>query len=291
MTSDVLNDSKISRLIEEALVEDIGLGDITTEAIIPTDTLGRGDILVKTRGVIAGLEVAGLVFQYVDPNVSLKTLVKDGTEVEQGMVVASAEGPCVSILKAERTALNFLQRMSGIATLTRAFVKAVEGTRAKITDTRKTVPGFRILDKLAVEAGGGVNHRFGLDDMVLIKDNHIAVAGGISAAIEKCLRFLRASNLNIKVEVETKNIDEVREVLKHRGVSRIMLDNFPISDTRRAVQLINHAAETEASGNVSLENVRAIAETGVDYISIGALTHSPKALDISLEIKEPISHP
>src|SRR5712692_6033200 len=289
MTSDVLNDSKISRLIEEALVEDIGLGDITTEAIVPTDTPGRGDILIKTRGVIAGLEVAGLVFQYVDPNVSLKTLVKDGTEVEQGMVVASAEGPCVSILKAERTALNFLQRMSGIATLTRAFVKAVEGTRAKITDTRKTVPGFRILDKLAVEAGGGVNHRFGLDDMVLIKDNHIAVAGGISAAIEKCLRFLRASNLNIKVEVETKNIDEVQEVLKHRGVSRIMLDNFSISDTRRAVLLINHAAETEASGNVSLEKVRAIAETGVDYISIGALTHSPKALDISLEIKEPIS--
>ena len=291
MTSDVLNDSKISRLIEEALVEDIGLGDITTEALVPTNALGRADTLVKARGVIAGLEVAGLVFQYVDPNVSLKPLVNDGDEVEGGKIVASVEGPLAGILKAERTALNFLQRMSGIATLTRGFVKAVEGTRVKITDTRKTVPGLRILDKLSVELGGGVNHRFGLDDMVLIKNNHIAFAGGISSAIDKCLRFLHASNLNIKVEVETKNLNEVREVLKHKGIHRIMLDNFPIGDIRRAVQLINSRLETEASGNVSLENVRPIAETGVDYISIGALTHSPKALDISLEVKEIISQP
>jgi len=291
VTSDVLNDSKITRLIEEALVEDIGLGDITTEAIVPSDVLGRADILVKARGVIAGLEVAGLVFRHVDPAVSLTPLAKEGAEVESGSIVASIEGPLAGLLKAERTALNFLQRMSGIATLTHAFVKAVEGTRARITDTRKTVPGFRILDKLAVEVGGGVNHRFGLDDMVLIKDNHILAAGGISAAIEKCLRFLRASNLNIKVEVETRNFDEVREVLKHQGVHRIMLDNFPIPEMHRTIQLIDHTIETEASGNVSLENVLSIAETGVDYISIGRLTHSSKALDISLEVRVPISPP
>lgn len=286
MTRDVLHDSRISRLIEEALFEDIGVGDITTEAIVPIDACGRADVLVKSRGVIAGLEVATMVFHSVDPEVFLKPLVADGTDVEGGTIVARVEGPLSGILKAERTALNFLQRMSGIATLTRTFVKAIQGTRARITDTRKTAPTLRILDKLAVELGGGINHRFGLDDMVLIKDNHIAVAGGISAAIEKCLLHLRASNVNVKVEVETKNLDEVHEVLQHHGIHRVMLDNFPINDIRRAVQLINNALETEASGNITLENVREIAETGVDYISIGALTHSPKALDISLEITQ-----
>lgn len=285
MTSDVLNDSKVGRLIEEALFEDIGLGDITTEAIVPSDALGKADILVKARGVIAGLEIAGLVFRTVDPNITFEAFIEEGTEVDPATVVATIEGPLASILKAERTALNFLQRMSGIATLTRAFVKTIEHTRAKITDTRKTAPSLRILDKLAVELGGGVNHRFGLDDMVLIKDNHVASAGGISLAIKKCLTYLRASNLNIKVEVETKNLDEVREVLIHKRIHRIMLDNFSINDMRKAVQLINHSIEVEASGNVTLENVRQIAETDVDYISIGALTHSPKALDISLEIQ------
>lgn len=283
----VLNDSKLSRLIEEAVFEDIGLGDITTEAIIPHDAIGSADIFVKSPGVIAGLDIASLVFRTIDPTILLTPLTKEGAEVERGKVVASVEGPLAGILKAERTALNFLQRMSGIATLTRSFVKAVEHTRVRITDTRKTAPSLRIIDKLAVELGGGVNHRFGLDDMVLIKDNHIAAAGGISTAIEKCLLYLRASNLDFKVEVETKNLDEIQEVLKHPGVHLIMLDNFSMNDMRQAVQLINHSLEVEASGNLTLENVRQVAETGVDFISIGALTHSPRALDISLEITKP----
>lgn len=284
MTSDVLHDSKLMRLIEEALYEDIGLGDVTTEAIIPNDLLGRGEILVKSRGVIAGLEIAGMVFRTIDPTISLQSAVAEGTEVERGTRIATVNGPLASILKAERTALNFLQRMSGIASLTRQFVKRVAHTKAKITDTRKTAPALRLIDKLAVEIGGGVNHRFGLDDMVLIKDNHIAIIGGISAAIERCMLYLRASNIDLKVEVETKNLADVREVLNHTGVHRIMLDNFPLEEMRKAVHLVNHAVEVEASGNVTLDNVRDIAETGVDYISIGALTHSPGALDISLEL-------
>lgn len=291
MTSDVLHDSKLIRLIEEALYEDIGLGDITTEAIVPSGIQGRGDVIVKSPGVIAGLEIAGIVFRTVDPTVSLHPTVAEGTIVDRGAVIATVEGPLASILKAERTALNFVQRMSGIATLTREFVNRVAHTRAKITDTRKTAPALRMVDKLAVEIGGGVNHRFGLDDMVLIKDNHIAIAGGISAAIERCLLHLRASNITLKIEVETKNLAEVREVLRHRGIHRIMLDNFSLADMRTAVHLINHAVEVEASGTVTLDNVRAIAETGVDYISIGALTHSPRALDISLEVHPPTNPP
>jgi len=287
MTGDVLRDSRLMRIIEEALYEDVGLGDITTEAIIPADVLGRGDLVVKTRGVIAGLEIAGMVFRTVDPTISLQPAVAEGTEVEAGALVATVRGPLASILKAERTALNFLQRMSGIATLTRQFVTRVAHTKAKITDTRKTAPALRMVDKLAVEIGGGVNHRFGLDDMVLIKDNHIAIAGGISAAIERCLLHLHTRDIRVKVEVETKNLDEVRETMKHSGVHRIMLDNFPLEEMRKAVRLINHAVEVEASGNITLDNVQDIAETGVDYISIGALTHSPRALDISLEIHPP----
>lgn len=289
MTSEVLSPpvaGKLSRLIEEALYEDIGLGDITTESIVPNDLLSRAEIVAKARGVIAGLEIAGLVFRNVDPNITLSAQVPEGNEVEPGTIVATVEGPAASILKGERTALNFLQRMSGIATLTREFVKRTAHTTAKITDTRKTAPSLRIIDKLAVEIGGGVNHRFGLDDMVLVKDNHIAIAGGISPAIEKCLKYIHSSNRSLKIEVEAKNLDEVRKILKHSGIHRIMLDNFSLADTRKAVQFINHSVEIEASGNVTLETVRAIAETGVEYISIGALTHSPKALDVSLEIAQ-----
>ena len=280
----ILSDSKIGRLIEEAILEDLGMGDITTEAIVPGEALGRAEIIVKEPGVIAGLEVAALVFQFVDPEVSLKTLRADGSRVEAAAAVAMVDGSLPSILKAERTALNFLQRMSGIATLTTKYVDAVKGTRAQITDTRKTVPSLRILDKLAVQLGGGVNHRFGLDDMVLIKDNHIAAAGGIGPAMERCLRFLSDNKYAVKVEVETKNLGEVREALRHARIHRIMLDNFSLDVMRKAVGLVNHAVEVEASGKVSLDNVRKIAETGVDFISVGALTHSPKALDISLNI-------
>ncbi len=282
---DTINDSRISRLIQEALFEDIGLGDITTESIVPSDMLGEGRIIAKESGVIAGLEIASLVFEYVDPEITLKKHITDGSLVSRGNLVATLDGPLSSILKAERTALNFLQRMSGVATTTRQFVGAVAGTNAKITDTRKTAPGMRLLDKLAVRIGGGVNHRFGLDDMVLIKDNHIAAAGGISKAIEHCVAYLRASGIKIKLEVETKNLDEIREALKFGSVNRIMLDNFSIAEMAKAVLLISKKVEVEASGNVTLNNVLQIAETGVDFISIGALTHSIKALDLSLNLE------
>ena len=291
MITDIHYDSKISRLIEEAILEDLGMGDLTTDAIVAANAHGYGEIKVKETGIIAGLDIAAQVFQFVDPAVELKIVREDGTAVNAGTLVASVEGPLAGILKAERTALNILQRMSGIATLTRKFVSAVEGTRARITDTRKTPPGLRILDKLAVKLGGGVNHRFGLDEMVLIKDNHIVAAGGIGQAIELSLRHLREGKRDSKIELETRNVDEVREALKFGGVHRIMLDNFSVSEMKQAVEAIKGRVEIEASGNVSLENVRAIAETGVDFISVGALTHSPKALDISLKILPTAAHP
>src|ERR1041385_4766034 len=287
--NDVLSDSTISRIIQEAILEDIGMGDITTEMIVPHEILGSAEVVVKESGVIAGLEVAALVFQFVDPELTMKPLIAEGSWVEGATDIAIVDGPLASILKGERTALNFLQRMSGIATLTREFVDTVKGTKARITDTRKTAPALRIIDKLAVRIGGGVNHRFGLDDMVLIKDNHIAAAGGIGNAIERCLAPLGERKSKLKVEVEAKTLDEVSIAAKYVGIFRIMLDNFSIPDISKAVRMINSSVEVEASGNVSLMNVRAIAETGVDYISIGALTHSPKALDISLEVATSLS--
>jgi nicotinate-nucleotide pyrophosphorylase (carboxylating) len=284
---DVHNDSRVSRILEEALLEDIGVGDITTESIVASDAVGRGSMMVKEPGVIAGLEVTAMLFRIVDAEMRFESSVQDGTSVQSGTCVASVDGSLDSMLKAERVALNIVQRMSGIATLTKQFVDAVRGTHAKITDTRKTSPGIRILDKRAVQLGGGVNHRFGLDDMVLIKDNHITAAGGIDAAIRKCLSYMSEKNYRLPIEVETKNLMEVEHALKHRGIHRIMLDNFSVDNMKQAVNMIGRAAEVEASGNVSLENVRAIADTGVGFISVGALTHSPKALDISLKIVSP----
>jgi nicotinate-nucleotide pyrophosphorylase (carboxylating) len=283
MTSDVLTDSRIARLVELALIEDIGMGDLTSDAILDDEELGRAGIVCKEKGIIAGLEVAALVFQYADQSLSLTPGVADGQPVEIGQVVASIDGSAKGILRGERTALNFLQRMSGIATMTRAYVDAVAGTSARITDTRKTAPGLRVLDKWAVRLGGGVNHRFGLDDMVLIKDNHIVAAGSIRSAVERCRRYIESHNIRTGIEVETRNLAEVHEVLECNGVQRIMLDNFPPGQMRHAVELINHRIEVEASGGVTLGTVRAIAETGVDFISVGALTHSVRALDISLE--------
>ena len=277
--------SRISRIVEEALLEDIGMGDVTTDGIVPAGLSGTAELLVKESGVIAGLEVAGLVFRTVDGRISLAPAFADGSFVESGAVAATVQGPLSGILKAERTALNILQRMSGTATLTRRFVDAVKGTGAKITDTRKTTPGLRVLDKLAVRLGGGVNHRFGLDDMVLIKDNHIAAAGGIAPAVSRCLAALRKKNLTVRVEVETRTLEEVREALAQEGIDRIMLDNFPLEEMRKAVGIIKGAVEVEASGNMTLETVRPVAETGVDFISVGALTHSARALDISLDVR------
>jgi nicotinate-nucleotide pyrophosphorylase (carboxylating) len=280
------DEEQIFEIVRRALIEDIGPGDITTISVIGDEFIeARGEFLVKSDGVIAGINVVWIVFRVVDQNLKFVPLVSDGDEVKSGDVVAVVEGDTRSILMAERVALNFLQRMSGIATLTRKFVKAVEGTKAKITDTRKTVPGLRLLDKMAVEFGGGVNHRFGLFDMILIKDNHIAVAGGIDKAIERCLKYVKEKNVDIQIEVEAQSLEDVEKILRIGGVDRILLDNFSVDDLKKAVDLISGKFEVEASGGITLENVRQIAETGVDYISIGMLTHSPRALDISLEIK------
>jgi nicotinate-nucleotide pyrophosphorylase (carboxylating) len=273
--SDPLSDSRISRLVELALMEDIGLGDLTSDATIAEMDLATGDILCKEDGIIAGLDVAALVFRYCDFSITLTARRIDGSPVRRGEVVATVDGNARAVLRGERTALNFLQRMS----------EAVAGTGAKITDTRKTVPGLRVLDKMAVRFGGGVNHRFGLDDMVLIKDNHIVAAGGITEAVQRCRAHLDVRGMDAAIEVETGSIEEVREALRCAGVKRIMLDNFLPEKMREAVNLIEHRVEVEASGGITLENVRAVALTGVDFISVGALTHSVKALDLSLDLK------
>lgn len=284
MLRDGVRDSRISRLVELALIEDVGLGDLTSDAVLSESQLGQAELLCKEDGVLAGLEVAALVFSLCDHSITVTPIIQDGNPIRNGQKIATIDGIAREILKGERTALNFLQRMSGIATLTKSFVNAVAGTQAKITDTRKTAPGLRVLDKWAVHLGGGVNHRFGLDDMVLIKDNHIAAAGGIAEAIGRCTRYLREHGIKTSIEVETRNLSEVQEALRCGGIQRIMLDNFTASTLRSAVDLIAHRVEVEASGGVTIHNVREIAETGVDFISVGALTHSVKALDISLEM-------
>ncbi len=279
-----LDDGRILRAVESALLEVVGLGDVTGNATVPEAQKGEGIFLCKEDGVVAGLDVAALVFFLCEERMEFIPSVKEGAAVRRMDHLAAVRGPVRAILRGERTALNFLQRMSGIASVTRLYVDAVAGTRARITDTRKTVPGLRWLDKLAVKTGGGVNHRFGLDDMVLIKDNHIAAAGSLTTAVERCVAYLRERGLSMRIEVETTSLDQVREALRCAGLTRIMLDNFDLAAMREAVRMIDHQVEVEASGGITLANVRAVAETGVDVISIGALTHSVKALDISLEL-------
>lgn len=283
MENNYLSDSRVGRLIEHALFEDVGFGDITSESLIPEDQLGKAELIVKESGIISGIEVVKIIFGIVDGQVTFDPGVQDGAIVQPGVSIGQLDGPLRSILTGERVALNFLQRMCGIATLTHKFVHAVAGTKAKITDTRKTVPGLRVLDRKAVLDGGGVNHRFALDSMVLIKDNHVAAAGGIKNAITRCKEYLRSQNIEVKIEVETTAIDQVKEVIDTGGIDRIMLDNYTLESMREAVRIIAGAYEVEASGGVNLQTVRPIAETGVDFISVGALTHSPKAVDISLE--------
>ncbi len=271
---------QIVSIIERALEEDIGSGDVTSQWTMPSEAFLSGRILTKEDGVVAGLEVARLVFQMVDERIDFAAMVTDGDPVSLGEVLATVQGPGPGILSAERTALNFLQRMSGIATLTRRYVQAACGTGAIILDTRKTAPGLRLLDKWAVRLGGGQNHRMGLYDMVLIKDNHIKAAGGIRPAVE----LIQAQNeRGLAIEVEVENLVELEEALA-LSVDRIMLDNMDLDEMRRAVEMAAGRVELEASGNVTLENVAQVAATGVNYISVGALTHSVKALDISLEI-------
>jgi nicotinate-nucleotide pyrophosphorylase (carboxylating) len=261
-----------------ALEEDIGAGDATTDSIVPPEATMRGQIIAKQDGVIAGLDVAGAAYQLLDSEVDFAAQVEDGSRVTRGGILALVSGRTRSLLTAERTALNFLGRISGIATLTRQFVDAVAGTRAVILDTRKTAPGLRAVDKLAVLRGGGQNHRIGLYDMILIKDNHIDFAGGI----EEALRRARASHSGLPLEVEARTLGDVNIALQ-LGIERILLDNMSIQQMTDAVKLTNGRAKLEASGNVSLETARRIAETGVDFISVGALTHSAKVFDVSFD--------
>ena len=267
----------IKPIIQAALAEDIGDGDVTTDCTIPLETVLKGQFIAKAAGIIAGLEVIRQTFLVLDEQVRFTPNLVDGSSVTTGQVIATVSGPGRALLSGERVALNFLQRMSGIATLTRRFVEAVQGTGAIILDTRKTAPGLRPLDKWAVRLGGGQNHRFGLFDMALIKDNHIAAAGSISAAVE---RVRTGDKQSRPIEVEVKNLTELQETLE-LAVDRILLDNMSLDEMREAVRLANGQTPLEASGNITLDNVAAVAATGVDYISTGALTHSVRALDIS----------
>jgi nicotinate-nucleotide pyrophosphorylase (carboxylating) len=270
--------AEISRSIIRALEEDIGPGDVTTNTIVPGDASLRGRIIAKQDGVVAGLGIAKQAILTLNEWVKFIAEVEDGSSVTRGTVLANLDGSARALLTGERTALNFLGRMSGIATLTRKFVDAVSGTKAVIIDTRKTVPGLRLTDKLAVRLGGGQNHRAGLFDMVLIKDNHIDFAGSITAAVQR----VRASGTTLEIEVETRSLDNVREALA-LGVERILLDNMSTATMREAVGICDGRAKLEASGNVTLDTVLEVARTGVDYISVGALTHSPQVFDVSLE--------
>lgn len=274
----------ISPIIIAALNEDIGSGDITSKAIIPENILGKGILLVKDEGIIAGIDVAEQVFKTVDKELTFLRSQKDGDSVKNGDIVAIVEGRAASILTAERTALNFMQRMSGIATMAYQFKNKVKHTKATIIDTRKTVPGLRIIDKLAVQIGGCENHRMGLYDMFLIKDNHIAIAGSIKKAVQACREYKKLNSVNYLIEVETTNLLEVAEALQS-DADIIMLDNFELGKMAKAVSIIKGKCKVEASGGVNFYTVKDIAETGVDFISVGALTHSAKALDISLEIE------
>ncbi len=279
----------ITRLIEAALAEDIGSGDLTSLATVPESRMAHARLVAKAEGVIAGMEVAARVFETVDPHVAVERALDDGARVQRGDLVLQVRGSARSLLAAERTALNFLGRLSGIATLTGRYVEAISGTKALIVDTRKTTPGWRHLEKAAVRAGGGANHRLGLYDMVLIKENHIRAAGGIVAAVKACREYFRENGVTgVAVEVETTNLSEVEETLA-AGCDRIMLDNMLLDEIRAAVRHIRShvpTPEIEASGSMTLGRVRAVAEAGVDFISVGALTHSAAALDLSLLFSE-----
>jgi nicotinate-nucleotide pyrophosphorylase (carboxylating) len=269
--------------IRLALEEDLGDGDHSSLATIPPAKTGVAVMIARQQGVLAGLSVAARVFKAVDAATEVDLLMHDGDTIGPDDVVLRVKGKSVSLLSAERLALNFVQRMSGIATYTRHLCKLIEGTHARLLDTRKTTPNFRYFEKEAVRIGGGVNHRMGLYDMIMIKDNHIDFAGGITAAIRATREYLEKHGKNLKIEIEVRNLKELREVLENRGADRIMFDNFSIDNMRIGVEMVAGACETEASGGITEENIRAVAETGVDYISVGALTHQVKSLDLSLK--------
>lgn len=275
--------TELDLIITNAIREDVGDGDHSSLACIPETATGKAKLLVKDKGILAGVEFAQQVFKYVDPALTVEVQLKDGAEVKYGDIAFYVEGSSQSILKAERLVLNAMQRMSAIATKTNFFVTLLDGTQTKILDTRKTTPGIRALEKWAVKIGGGENHRFALYDMIMLKDNHIDFAGGISGAISKTKNYLKANEKDLKIIVEARNLEEVSEILESGGVYRILLDNFNYSDTRKAVQMIGEKCLTESSGGITEETIRKYAECGVDYISSGALTHSVHNLDLSLK--------
>ncbi|MBP7767773.1 MAG: carboxylating nicotinate-nucleotide diphosphorylase [Prevotella sp.] len=271
------------RLIDLAFAEDIGDGDHTTLCCIPEDAMGKSRLLIKEDGILAGVEVARRVFARFDPTLQVEVFINDGTPVKVGDVAMVVSGKTRSLLQTERLMLNIMQRMSGIATMTHRYVKLLEGTGTRVLDTRKTTPGMRMLEKQAVKIGGGTNHRIGLFDMILLKDNHVDFAGGIAAAIDRCHDYLKEKNLDLKIEIEVRNFDELKQVLDKGGVDRIMLDNFSVADTKKAVDIIDHRYETESSGGITFDIIRDYAEQGVDFVSVGALTHSVKGLDMSFK--------
>ena len=276
-------DQLIDELITLAFAEDIGDGDHTTLCCIPSTEMGKSRLIIKESGVLAGVEMAQRIFKHFDPDMRMDIFICDGAEVKKGDIAFTVEGRVQSLLQTERLVLNVMQRMSGIATTTRRYVKALEGTNTRVLDTRKTTPGMRMLEKEAVRIGGGVNHRIGLFDMILLKDNHVDFAGGIEQAITRAQSYLKEKRKKLKIEIEVRNFKELDEVMKVGGVDRIMLDNFSPSDTREAVRRIGGRYETESSGGITFDTLRDYAECGVDYISVGALTHSIQSLDMSLK--------
>lgn len=278
-----MNSRNLSELIKLAITEDAGDGDHTSLSCIPDNVNGQARLLIKDHGIVAGINVAQMVFHQIDPELELELLLKDGAKVKNGDVAFVVSGKVLSILQSERLVLNFMQRMSGIATTTNKYVRKLEGLKTRILDTRKTTPGLRVFEKAAVKTGGGENHRMGLYDMIMLKDNHIDFAGGIREAINSTHAYLKSVGKDLSIEIEARNLDEIREILKTGGINRIMLDNFTLNDTRKAVELINGKFETESSGGITLETVLDYAECGVDFISVGALTHQIHSLDMSLK--------
>ncbi|GHT00055.1 nicotinate-nucleotide diphosphorylase (carboxylating) [Synergistales bacterium] len=277
------NEQLIDELIQLSFAEDIGDGDHTTLSTIPESAIGKIQLIIKEDGVLAGVEIAEKIFHAFDADLKIVVFIRDGSEVKYGDIAFTVEGKVQSLLQTERLVLNVMQRMSGITTTTRKYVKKLEGTQTRVLDTRKTTPGMRLLEKEAVRIGGGVNHRIGLFDMILLKDNHVDFAGGIANAINRAKTYLKENGKNLAIEIEVRNFDELNEALAIGGIDRIMLDNFNIDNTRKAVEIVNGRYELESSGGITFDTLRQYAETGVNYISVGALTHSVKSLDMSLK--------
>ena len=276
----------VDRLIDLSFAEDIGDGDHTTLCCIPEDAMGKSQLLIKEDGILAGVEIAKEVFHRFDPTMQVEVLMGDGTKVKKGDVAMIVTGKVRSLLQTERLMLNIMQRMSGIATMTSKYVERLEGTHTRVLDTRKTTPGMRMLEKQAVKIGGGCNHRIGLFDMILLKDNHVDFSGGIANAINRCHDYLKQKGLDLKIEIEVRNFDELKQAMDCGGIDRIMLDNFSVADTKKAVEIVGGKYETESSGGITFDTLRDYAECGVDYISVGALTHSVKGLDMSFKATE-----